>query len=162
MRRDAWLTRAALAALLAVLGAASAAGSVAMARRYVQMAATVSRFEARAEPVALPDGRAGVRVRYRNPGPWPVELVEAQVLAWHDGRYVGAASLDLRARPLQLPPGGEEAVELAWPGAPEATAVMGAPGAGGWRFSLSGRLILPAVGVRTFQRAAAFPEGGAP
>ncbi|NLG70016.1 MAG: hypothetical protein GX496_10755 [Firmicutes bacterium] len=158
-----WSFSTLAAVLLAVLGVASAAGSVEMARRYVRVAATLGRFESAAEPMVLADGRLGVRIAYRNPGPWPIALLEIQVLAWRDGRYVGAASLDRRANPLEVPPGGSRAVELAFARpAGDPPAVSGVDDVGAWVVQLSGGMQLPVIGPRPFARRTLYPEGTAP
>ncbi|HEY8424752.1 MAG TPA: hypothetical protein VIK73_01905 [Limnochordales bacterium] len=161
MRR--WSASALVAVLLVAMGVASAAGSVEMGRRYVMLAATMGRFESSVEPIILADGRPGVRIAYGNPGPWPIDLLEVQVLAWRDGRYVGAASLDMRAGALQVPAGGSRAVELAFPGLPsDMPAVVGGDHGGAWTFQVSGRVSLPVIGPRPFVQRSVYPAGIAP
>lgn len=168
MSAPAWRSPAAVAAVLAVLGALAAAANVQMSRRYVEAAATLSRFQPVVRPVSLPGGAPGVRIEYQNPGPWQVALLEVQVLAWRDGVYLGAATRDLRAAPLVVPPGDSRAVELTLPplsstrGEEDASAQEPPGEAGTWFFSVSGRMELPIVGTRSFSRESRYPAGEGP
>lgn len=158
-RISRWSLSTAAAALLAVLGAAAGAGNVQMARRFGDAATTLSRFQVSVLPVAPAGEGLGLRVDCFNPGPWPVSVLEVQVLAWQEGAYVGAASRDLRGAPLVLAPGTAGSVDLSLPGG---VRLEGRDAAGDWRFAVSGRLEVPVLGARTFGRETRYtPEGGA-
>lgn len=158
-RFPGWTSPKALAALLGLLGILTGAATVQMGRRYVEAAATLSRFEVSVQPVSHPGAPVGVSVQCRNPGPWPVTLLEVQVLAWRDGEYLGAASRDLRRAPLVLPPAGASTLDLtfpdaAWPGAEPDRADGEA-----WYFTVSGRIELPVLGARSFSRESRYVTG---
>lgn len=135
--------RRAAAITLVAGGAASLWGAWVMAGHYAAMTATVRGLECEIVRVATPPSGVEVELRCRNGGTWPFDLVEAQVFAWRNGAYVGAASTDLRRRPLHLAAGDDGQVSLRFPAVAE-------PRAGSrWQFSFSGRIVLPRVGAET-------------
>ena len=145
--------------MLGLLGSLAAAANVYMGRRYVEAAATLSRFEVSVRPIPASGASFGVSVEYHNPGPWPIALLEVQVLAWRDGHYVGAATRDLRNAPVVVSPGTSRSVELTLPGSRTAAVEPGRTDEGTqWRFTASGRIELPMLGARSFTRETRYPD----
>ncbi|WP_324717548.1 hypothetical protein U7230_04520 [Carboxydochorda subterranea] len=150
-QRPRWAQAIGLA--LAIAGTLGLAGSWSLAQRYVALTRALNRLAVDVARVqAAP--RLVVDLRYRNGGPWPVVLLEVQVLAWQDGRYAGAASVDLRDRPLEIPAaGGEQLLQVPFASAaPPGTATV-------WRLAVSGRLQLPVAGSHTFEYRVEYHPG---
>lgn len=144
--------------VLLVSGILGAAGTTRMSRQYVEGARTLSLFEVGVE-VAAVSPALELSLSYLNPGPWPVTLLEVQVLAWHGGDYLGAASRDLRQNPLVVAPSSTGQLTLTFPAGTETARPPAGDGAGAsWRFYLSGRLELPVLGARTFSREAVYSD----
>lgn len=158
-RFPGWRSPTALAVVLGLLGTLAGAANVQMGRRYVEAAATLSRFEVSVRPLPDPAASPRVSVEYRNPGPWPITLLEVQVLAWRNGQYLGAASRDLRRAPLVLPPGAASVLDLTFPNMARPASEPGPSGGEAWHFTVSGRIELPVLGARSFSRESRYVVG---
>lgn len=147
-----------------VAGALSAAGSLYVAQAYVEATRTLTGLSMQVHEAARSAGEVVVGLELSNGGPWPVEVLELQVLAWQGPRYVGLATADWRAQPLDLAPGARRRVRLAVPtltagGAPDA-ASAGRQAPEPWRLRISGRIHLARMGPRPFQQTVTFDEPG--